>query len=36
MPWYRQLGILTKIGSRVTLALAGSSVNQLDSLLGVL
>ena len=35
MAWsYRQLGILTKIGSRVTLALAGSSVNQLDSLLG--
>jgi galactokinase len=33
MAWsYRQLGILTKIGSRVTLALAGASVNQLDSL----
>ena len=37
MPWsYRQLGILTKIGSRVTLALAGTSANQLNSLFGTL
>ena len=37
MAWsHRQLGILTKIGSRVTLALAGSSTTQLDSLLGSL
>jgi len=37
MPWsHRQLGILTKIGSRVTLALAGASANQLNSLFGAL
>jgi hypothetical protein len=34
MAWsIRQLGILTRIGSRVTLALANSSPNQLNSLL---
>jgi len=32
----RQLAILNKIGSRVTLSLAGVSTSQLDSLLGLL